>query len=191
MDADTVMNTQRDLKKLLTGNSKGFAVLESVPLLLVLMMLLGATLGSWGLVHTAILNSIAARHNAFFILNHRPDLHYRRDFGPHEYPGLSPLTADMRYYYGNNQSRFFFVKSEKNSSGRNRTATTRFVNFLNPQSKKEYYPEEQGFLKSAQQHNLLVTQESQMPARKIATQRVDPAWIMVGYGICLNSTCGE
>ena len=166
-------------------NSKGFAILEAIPVLLIVFTVGGAALGSWGLVHTAILNSIAARHNAFFILNQRSDITYRRDFGPPEY-NLTPQSQENKFYYGKNQTRFFFIKSEKPGSP-NRAATTRFVNFLEPGSANY---EDRGNFVDQTGHNELGS-GSKLRWRTKATHRVDPAWIMVGYGICLNMNCGS
>jgi len=133
-------------------NQRGVVILETIPLIWVIFVLLGATLGSWGIVHTAIMNSISSRHNAFFILNHRSDLNYLRDFGPDHYPILSrPEDNIHRFYYGNIGSRFFFVQDENFVPGENTdsTATGRFVNFI----KKDGYDVNQSdFLKSSSEH---------------------------------------
>ena len=169
-------------------NKKGYTVLEAIPFIIIMFVLLGAALGSWGIVHTAILHSIASRHGNFVYFNNRADLSYLRDFG-------SPYNSNVLSYFGRKGWRFSFVQAETvldidNYEGT--AATARFVDFTSPNDRpgsggtggpfgNEGYADDPNFITD---HNQIW---GPMDSRNI--KKVAPAWIMVGYGICLNARC--
>ncbi len=168
-------------------NQRGLAMLEALPIIWVMFILLGATLGSWGIAHTAILNSIAARNYTFFLFNNRSDLSYLRDFARQEYSILSDDVRDQYYredYNGSNFSghgkRFSYIASEANPDDP-LTATLRRVDF-----RSVSYADRSEFL-SDPEHTYKI---EEIEDRNI-NQKVGPAWIMVGYGICLSAKCGD
>ena len=171
--------------KPLIKDKKGIAMLEALPIIWVMFVLLGATLGSWGIVHTAVLNSIAARHAIFFYFNHRSDLSYLRDFGNQDYSRLNNLDPkNKKIYFGEMGKRYSFITSEDtdfSSSNPGQRATLRRVDFRKPT-----YTDRDGFL-DASGHNRI---HDLVPARN-TREKVGPAWIRVGYGICLNYKCGN
>ncbi len=162
--------------KHLKWNQKGLAILEALPIILVMFVLMGATLGSWGVVHTAILNSIAARNSLFFYLNNRSDITYLRDFGEPAYPSLSK-PKDI-HYYGNHGMRFSYIASE---TGEREEVTVRPVDYGKPK----------GNWRGVKEKNLKNHKDiwNAIPDRGKNEKTVNPAWIMVGYGICLNADC--
>lgn len=159
-------------------NSKGLAMLEALPIIWVMFILMGVTLGSWGIVHTSVLNSIAARNYNFFIFNNRSDLSYLRDFG--EKYDLEE-AAESRYF-GTFGKRFSFIMSELSGTNNSATATLRRVDFRK-QEKDSNSPD---FLKGSQH-----TQVHKIIPISRNRKKVGPAWIMVGYGICLDAVCGD
>ena len=162
-------------------DQKGIAMLEALPIIWVMFVLLGATLGSWGIAHTAILNSIAARNYVFFLFNNRSDLSYLRDFGRYDYNSLPNYTTE-KIFYAQKGNRFSYINAKKVSGTPNPMATQRRVDFRNPA-----YDDRDGFLSDSDHtriHDLL-------PAGRNTRRKVGPAWIMIGYGICLNSRCGN
>ena len=171
-------------------NNKGMAMVEALPIIMVMFVLMGATLGSWGIVHTAILNSIASRNAIFFYFNNRSDLSYLRDFFT-EY-GLSPDTGT--HYFrkdGDNGmgKRFTFIVSEKATlADDGMVATLRKVDFRDIGTPVEVSP-----LSNDDHSNIpSITPDGRNTGRqtgKISEQR-NRAWIMVGYGICLDAECG-
>lgn len=62
-----------------TSSQKGMATLESVVLLIIFAVIVSYGVGFFGIVHTGIKNSIAARALAFETFRNRPNLSYRRD----------------------------------------------------------------------------------------------------------------
>ncbi len=175
--------SKTSLRRNSLSSVKGMAMIEILPIILVMFVLMGAALGSWGLAHTAILNSIAARHNSFFYFNNRTDLSYLRDFGNlGSAGGYSILSfvgvADM--FYRDQRNRFAFITSEDAQDEKAR-ATLRFVDFKNPAADCKG---QSGCLRDSDHtgiHGLIKSKNTR--------ELVSPAWIMVGYGICLNADC--
>ncbi len=169
---------------------KGMAMLEAFPIIWVMFVLMGATLGSWGVVHTAILRSIAARNYIFFLFNNRSDLAYLRDFDGNSYTTTPPLGHEVgKHYYrydapgGGLGHRFSYIQSdEEPNPGVDVYATLRRVDFQN----FDDYGSGLEFL-SDDEHKKI----SSMDLEKRNKKKVKKVWIMVGYGICLNAKCGD
>ncbi len=161
--------------KTLTKNQKGLAVLEALPVILVMFVLMGATLGTWGIVHTAILNSIAARNYIFYTFNNSSDLSY---YG--------------KGFYRKRGYRFSYISSkyQKDRGTKEEQATLRFVDFRNPNStghNTSEVPKRRELTKDNWEH----TRKNLHNNRRFKGPGADPAWVMVGYGICLNAQCGD
>ena len=164
---------------------KGMAMLEILPIILVMFTLMGATLGSWGLVHTAVLNSIAARNYSFFYFNNRSDLSYLRDMGA-ETGSYNRLSRAGQKFYRAQSNRFAFITSENHDSGSGKgssQATLRFVDFKLPAANCQG---DSNCLTQAE-HNAI--HGPTIHANQHNKKLVSPAWIMVGYGICLSAAC--
>jgi hypothetical protein len=151
-------------------DEKGMAMIEAIPLLVIFVILLSFSLGFFGVVHTAILNSISARTYAFETFRDRTNLNYFREDGS-ALTGLGPL------YLGTKGFRYHAIQHEADS----RTlfvATTRTI------AMGAVEPEQQT---GKDTHN---TQIYSIPIRN-ENVNVNPVWVMVGYGICLNAGCGQ
>ena len=182
------------LNKFFLKNKKGLTILEAIPFILITFTLIGAVLGSWGIVHTSILYSISARHGNFKMFNNRSDLSYLRDYG-------SDMTGEA-VFFRNKGWRFSFIQSTTpvGDNEPKMTATARFVDFTNIKDDGGQVKFEKGagttqyddphgderFLTN-DEHNKI---QDFIPDDK-NQRRVAPAWIMVGYGICLNAKCGD
>src|SRR5580698_8297875 len=87
-------------------NQNGMAMIEAVPLIVIFVMLLSFGMGFFGIVHTAILNSIAARAYAFETFRDRTNLNYYREDG-------SALDGTVgALYLGIKQFRYHAVQHE-------------------------------------------------------------------------------
>src|ERR1700690_3071313 len=75
-------------RKILQSQS-GIALLETIPLLVIFVVLMTFGMGLFGAIHTAVLNSIAARTYSFETYRQRTNLYYFREDGS----GLSASTA--------------------------------------------------------------------------------------------------
>ena len=175
-------------------NNKGMAMVEAMPILLVMFVLMGATLGSWGIVHTAILNSIAARNSLFFYFNNRSDLSYIRDWDR----DLGPFKLAYSYFRKDGVDgigkRFSFIISEKiiNSSNDNpkQWATLRRLAFDDPDYDITNM-QDRSEVANIQGIEALSRPDKNTKKTAKKDSRKSRAWVMVGYGICLSADCGH
>lgn len=71
---------------------RGVAVIELVMMLTIFIFVIISLYGSWGVIHSGILNSIAARSYAFVIINNRSNLNFLHEFSP------APLENNYHKY---------------------------------------------------------------------------------------------
>jgi hypothetical protein len=150
-------------------SQKGIAVLETVPLLVVFIMLMSFGMGLFGVVHTAVLHSIAARTYSFETYRQRTNLNYFREDGS----GLNPSTSfnfkkkGWRYQavqHENDQRNLFIATVRPIQLGTSAPAGDSTETTNNPS------------IYSMQTRNTKTS--------------VSPVWVMVGYGICMDANCG-
>lgn len=156
------------LKRTRLGNDKGIAIIETVPLIVIFVMLLSFGMGFFGIVHTAALHSIGARTYAMETFRNRSNLYYYREDG-------SGLTRPFNFT--NKGWRYHAVQHE-------RDPRDLFVATARPIALGNRTPAGDP---SKDTHNQGIYQL--LPRNERIS--VNPAWIMVGYGICLNAQCGN
>ena len=88
------------------ASEKGLATVETVPMLIIFLVFVAYGIGAFGIVHTGILNSIAARTYAFETFRHRANLRYFRD---------AIIEGGVEYYENN---RLHTIQSEVASPSR-------------------------------------------------------------------------
>ncbi len=156
------MNIKKYLK-----NEKGLAILETVPLIVIFVMLMSFGMGFFGIVHTAALHSIAARTYAMETFRNRANLYYYREDGSGLERPFNFTNKGWRYHAVQHESdpRDLFVATARQIS----------ISASPPGDPNK------------ETHNQQIYQLQQRN-EKIS---VNPAWIMVGYGICLNGQCGN
>ncbi len=162
-------------------NDRGSVMVETIPLLAIFVVLLGFGIGFFGVIHTAIMNSMASRTYAFETFRNRSDLTIFRD--------ADISVSDNVQYQPQVGARFHTVDDERvdPSSSPGEFGTARDITFFPlagaPQASGS------GGSSSSQvvAHNSGIFSDS--PTNH--TLAVSPAWVMVGYGICLNATCGD
>lgn len=152
------------------GNEKGLAILETVPLIVIFVMLMSFGMGFFGIVHTAVLHSIAARTYALETFRNRANLYYYREDGS----GL-----ERPFNFTNKGWRFHAVQHESDPRDLF-VATSRSITLPGATN------QEAGDT-NRETHNVNIYQIGLRNDRI----SVNPAWIMVGYGICLNALCGN
>ncbi len=157
-------------------DERGSAMIETVPLLMIFIVLLGFGLGFFGVIQTAIMNSMAARTYAFETFRNRADLTIFRDT-------TDPGTTPYAYTWG---SRFHAVSGE-NTSIKHTYATARPILFGAFRSIASVPTS--GSQDPVTLHNDTIYKKPiQVRYRNTG---VSPAWVMVGYGICLDANCGD
>lgn len=150
------------------SNQKGMAMIEAVPLIVIFIMLLSFGLGFYGAIHTATLHSIGARTYAFETFRQRSNLTYFREEG-------SGLTDPL--HYKKKGFRYHGVSHETDQR-------PLFVSTLRPMSIGRGVASTESEFST---HNSKVFELE----RRNQSVGVNPMWIMVGYGICIDSKCGN
>jgi hypothetical protein len=159
---------KRALTPEILRNEKGFAMLESIPLIVLFVVLTSFGLGFFGMIHTAVLHSIAARAYTFETFRQRANLYYFREDGSGLTRPINFSRKQWRYHAINHESdpRDLFVATARPIAiGRSTAAADASVDTHNQQ------------IFQLQPRNERVS--------------VNPGWVMVGYGICMNAQCGN
>ena len=145
---------------------RGMASIEAVPLLVIFVMLSAYCVGLFGSIHTGILHSIAARTYAFEIFRNRTNLAVHRE----NLPDTLMMTKS--------EIRFHGISDEAAPSGTDLWLVSRrplSVGYPSPDvgaSRADHLQK----IFNIQPRNQAVS--------------VGPIWIMIGYGMCLNASCG-
>lgn len=152
-------------------NQKGLAMIEIVPLLAIFVLLLNFAFGFFGIIHSGILNSIAARNYAFETFRNKPTPTYLRDTD----------SESARTFYGRAGFRFHGVLKEE-SPALEWYVTQRPIRYTDLQEFEQLGRGEHERLK-------------QITERKLASEAgidegVNPVWIRTLYGLCVNADCG-
>ena len=163
MAARLIQKAKRPLQ-----NERGSATLEAVALFFIFIVMMAYTVGSFGIVHTGILNSIAARNYAFETFRNRTNLQYFRDTvtdSPEHY-----LGSGLRVHgIGDEQGgALWYVTTRHMASAFNADASGEQIMGTNTAA-----------------HTAL----SQPAQGNFEDRTINPVWIKTVYGICLNSTC--
>lgn len=151
-------------------SEEGMATIEALPILIIFIMLIAYMLGSFGIIHTGILHSVAARTYAFETFSHRANLTYFREDSDTEhysrigtrFHGVAPENFGLQDGYGRPTQRSISM-----------VMTTGLRNE-----------------KNVNVHNELDAQVRD-GVRVKETAAVNPVWIKVQYGICIDARCGD
>jgi hypothetical protein len=155
-------------------NEKGMAIMEMIPILIIFVLLLNFSLGFFGVVHTGILNSIAARNYAFETFRHRSNLMYF----------MVDSAENAKIFYKNDQQRMHTTMSETaiTKGGNETVGTSRLLDFF-PFSRRQV--EETG---SQQDHDTGILEIQ--AGKRFEGNGVNPVRVKTAYGICLSTPCG-
>lgn len=151
------------------------ALVETIPMLIVFVVLIAYGIGFFGVIHTGVLNTISARAYLFETFRNRTDLRYFRDEGD----GIA-----MHEY----SSRVSGIKSEAsdpNSDQQEAPARPIAIGLPGANEKKGDvgFHNEEIFRGIAQYESPSIKRNQAIGA--------SPVWIMSQYGICLNAQCGD
>lgn len=167
-------------------NEKGIATVEMVPLLVLFMMLLNFTIGFFGVIHSGVLNSIAARNYAFETFRNRTSLNYLRDIGD---GGLNLNSNYTKFNY-----RFHGIISEGSGmltwvATRRPIKFTDHRKFLRPSDTGQGTKQDHETLVRRVQGTGKVSEVFSGDTPDDGQSGVDPIWVQTLYGMCLNSKC--
>jgi hypothetical protein len=153
-------------KRYLNNDESGMATLEAVSVLIVFVVLLAYSLGSFGAIHTGILNSIGARAYAFETFRHRTNLTYLRS-------NIGGAVLN----YGRTGNRVHTIGSEIQHESGFHPSERRIAMGLPAEPKG----------RTETVHNEAIYN---LKDRNDAVE-TDPLWIKSQYGMCLNVACGD
>ena len=158
----------------MVANKKGLASIEVLPLMIMFVVLVSFALGFFGVVHTGIVYSIHSRTYAFEALRNRANYNHMRDVDIGTHSGQRQWVFYQSYGY-----RTHGISSLEHSTRNNGIyPTLRDIKF--PQGELHL---QEGDLE--QVHN----QHIYKLPRRNTKQPVNPVWLMVQYGLCLNAQC--
>lgn len=154
-------------------NERGMATIEVVPLIFIFVVLLSYSLGAFGVIHTAILHSIAARNYAFEVFRGRSNLTYFRD-----------NKGAQKEHYRKMGARLFTIISENRPEGVNQF-------MVSERSIRMGMPYDTVIGRDQDDIHEQKVFENIQDGKRNETVGVNPVWIRVMYGICLNARCGD
>lgn len=153
---------------------KGMAIFEVIPVMVIVILFVTFSFGFFGVIHTGILTSMSARNYTIETFRHRADLIYMRS------------TTDTSYidiHYKNDGARFHGTVDRPlgtPSSVETWNAVGRKIDFMRES-------DAEGNEKNI--HNRVISRQSL--AGRWEIDGVNPVWVKSGYGICINSACGD
>ncbi|MGE0632993.1 MAG: hypothetical protein AB7O96_11330 [Pseudobdellovibrionaceae bacterium] len=159
-------------KKSSIRNQKGMAVFEMLPMLILFVILTSFMAGFFGVIQTAILQSIASRNYAFETFRGRASLIYFRE--------NRPEVANREVHYKRIQVRIHGTASDKVQSAKFFIASSRNIDLWNR-------AEQQGNTEENHAENVSRIERG----KRWQEQGANPVWIRVAYGICINMQCGD
>ncbi len=156
---------------------EGMAIMEMIPIMIVIILLVNFSIGFFGVIHTGILNSIAARNYAFETFRHRSNLTY--------FTTNSRDNTDSIASYEFAQERLHLTLSEfaVGKGGQDSYATARAIDFF------EFGQRQADEAGSKGDHKDKVY--NVMDGKRYEEDGVNPVWIKSAYGICLSTPCGD
>ncbi len=154
------------------------ATIETIPLIMVFVFLIAYEFGVFGIIHTGIMQSISARTYAFDTFKNRSSLVYFRDN-----PG-----APEKSFFRNAGTRTHGIASEARTDADGTAdgiAAERPIRVGIP-----FAPDEQS-RRDLERHNQKIFDPALVgPLKRNQKVEVNPVWIQVQYGMCLNVNCG-
>ena len=175
----------------------GIAMVEILPLLVVFVTFFGLAMGLWGAVHSGTLQSIAARHYAFEVINNRTHIEYHRDWNKDSDPGSGNMfgsSASSEPYHRPLGMRSFAVVTTQPGNKPEELVENRGLNFFSDIDRK--YDQKPGGILSSPETDSANNYSSRSGFLEekelfIQTPKINPIWLINGYGICMNCCCGD
>lgn len=161
------------LKLKLLKNAKGMAVLEMIPVIIVVMVLLRYTYGFFGVIHAATVQSIAVRNYTFETFRHRSHLSYLRE---------SIITDKIKYTKG---VRLHGVRDENSvvTTDPDWDVARRDISF--PPRNIEKLGSESYASRLTEQRNINAGK------RYSDGDGANPVWLAIRYGMCVDFQCPD
>lgn len=163
----------RKSRQFFKKNSKGMAVLEMIPVMIVVVIVLRYTYGFFGVIHSATLQSIAVRNYSFETFRHRSRLSYLRE---------TIIEDKIKYKKG---ARLHGIRDENSAITGSPfwDITVRDITF----------PKKDANRLGSNNFKARVSDQSNIRYGRRFTEGdgVDPVWLAIRYGMCVDYKCGE
>lgn len=152
------------------------ATIETIPLIIVFVVLLCYEFGVFGVIHTGIMQSMSARAYAFETFRNRANVTYFRDTsgrGFREFKNVGNRTHGIA------------------SEARTDADTTDGIAAERPLRVGIPMAADEASRRDLERHNTKSFNEPGLQSGK-RNERIEisPVWIKVQYGMCLNARCG-
>ena len=176
---------------MLNKSQRGVAVFEFIAAFFAFIFTLALFYSSFGIVHSSILNSIAARNYAFSVIKNRYDINFHREcVSGGECLALSQ-SEETGYF---RREMRFFATTELQEGKPDFIAPLRSIDFspINPERQGAigvnlYRNEENdpyfGLTENNWRERIQVGEQDDLRTAKV--------YLKQGYGICLNARCGD
>jgi hypothetical protein len=166
-----MLKMKKAIRKL--KSEKGMATIETIPLILLFIFLVTYMIGFFGVIHTGILSSISARAYAFEIFRNRTNLTY--------FSGDDPGRGTQ--VYTNQGNRIHGIQGENTTASAGMHAQSRPIRIGSTPAEP--------IGNTSDIHNTQVYNQTLIgPEKRNTSVEVNPVWVMVQYGICMNANCG-
>ena len=179
------------------SSEKGMAIIESIPVLFMLVVVFNFSLGFFGAIHSGILNSIASYNYTLETFRFRSNLVYFRPGG-----GTVNYATSKNRVHGTVQDGSEDSVENRSASDKNWPATLRAItfNYKSGDTKRDLSSIQDGRAKTAgseSDHTFSSTADSSriwgiksttVPTAS-DTAQTPRIWIKTVYGICLNADC--
>lgn len=177
-------------KRQFKDSEKGMAIIESIPVLFMVVLVFNFSLGFFGAVHSGILNSIGSYNYAIETFRFRSDLMYFRPGSVGHYKAASNRvhgTVKEGTESTSEEDKELWPASVRPITFNYSTATperalTRAIAEAGPESERNYAGRESS-------GNIWRARSDYAPdeGQSIQTPRI---WVKTVYGICINADCG-
>lgn len=153
--------------------NSGMATIETLPILILFVVLSTYSLGFFGVIHSAILQSIAARAYAFETFRHRTEVKYFRH---------QEVTEMQMSHYADRGFRIHSIRAA-NAQESEFLPTTRRITFAGPDKPEEVK-------RSSANDKTFQDIRSLEAGKRNEEVGANPVWITISHGICIDANCG-
>ena len=164
-----MLNIKRTFKTI--NNEDGTATLEAIPLIVIFVIFFAYGLGLFGAIHSGILLSISSRTYAFETFRNRTNTNIFR-YSANAHNG-------NLIYYDKIGFRFHLTYDHVFTGGNIIAVDKRIAMGLQR--------EPQGDDETTHAINIY---DDVITGERNKTVGVDPIWLAIGYGLCINAQCG-
>lgn len=172
-------------------SEKGMALIESVPVLFMMVLIFNFSLGFFGAVHSGILNSIGSYNYAMETFRFKSNLMYFRPGSPSHYD-LSKNRVHGTTEEGSEEKpdekgkwpatkRSITFNFSAGDATKNLSAA---ISKVGPESARNYAG-------GTSAGNIWYAKSEYAPAEGEKTVQTPRIWIKTVYGICLSAECGD